>query len=157
MINQLGGSRLCMPTVVSFLLSNAYKTKDNGALGEGQLFNTSTNVREEPDAEEKEQLLGYTLGDTSTPGVSDEDRSIRLGELWMATPCVGWVQSCMPAKHRIPTPPRSLPTHFHPRGGGISIQPSLPSTTSLKSGKWSLQTQPFSKHQVEFNARQQRL
>ena len=68
-----------MPTVVSFLLSNAYRTKDNGTLGEGQLYNTNTDEWEEPDAEEKEQLLGYTPGDTITPGVSDEDRSIRLG------------------------------------------------------------------------------
>ena len=68
-----------MPTVVSFLLSNAYRTKDNGAPGEGHLYNTNTDEWEEPDAEEKEQLLGYTPGDTITPGVSDEDRSIRLG------------------------------------------------------------------------------
>ena len=68
-----------MPTVVSCLLSNAYTTKVNGAPREGQLYNTSTNEWEEPDAEEKEQLLGYTPGDTATPGVSNEDRSIRLG------------------------------------------------------------------------------
>ena len=34
---------------------------------------------EEPDAEEKELLLGYTLGDTAAAGVSDGDRAVRLG------------------------------------------------------------------------------
>ena len=43
------------------------------------MFNKHSNEWEELDAEEKEQLLGYTPGDTAAPGVSDEDRSIRLG------------------------------------------------------------------------------
>ena len=74
-----GGVRLCMPTVVSYLHSNAYRPKDNGTPGEGEVFKTDTNVWEEPDAEEKELLLGYTLGDTTAVGVSDEDRAVRLG------------------------------------------------------------------------------
>ena len=77
--NQLGGGRMCMPTVVSYLLSNAYRQKESGAPGEGQVYNTISRIWEEPDADEKEQLLGYTPGDTATLGVSDEDRAIRLG------------------------------------------------------------------------------
>ena len=41
--NKMGGPRLCMPTVVSYLNSNAYRTKDNGNPGEGQLYNTLTD------------------------------------------------------------------------------------------------------------------
>ena len=74
-----------MPTVVSYLHSNAFKPKDNGTLGEGEVFNTKTNVWEEPDGEEKELLLGYTLGDTAAAGVSDEDRAVRLGRALDAT------------------------------------------------------------------------
>ena len=74
-----GGVRLCKPTVVSYLRSNAFRPKENGTPGEGEVFNTQTNVWEEPDAEEKELLLGYTLGDTAAAGVSDEDRAVRLG------------------------------------------------------------------------------
>ena len=74
-----GGVRLCMPTVVSYLHSNAYRPKDNGTLGECEVFNVITNEWEEPDAEEKVLLIGYTLGDTTAVGVSDEDRAIRLG------------------------------------------------------------------------------
>ena len=70
---------MCMPTVVSYLLSNAYRQKESGAPGEGQVYNTVSNTWEEPDADEKEQLLGYTPGDTVTLGVTDDERAIRLG------------------------------------------------------------------------------
>ena len=68
-----------MPTVVSYLHSNAFRTKESGAPGEGQVYNRITRVWEEPDADEKELLLGYSPGDTAAPGVSDEERAIRLG------------------------------------------------------------------------------
>ena len=56
-----------------------FRPKDDRAPGEGEVFNIVTNEWEEPDAKEKEMLLGYTLGDTTAAGVSDEDRAIRLG------------------------------------------------------------------------------
>ena len=37
--NQVGWERVCMPTVVSYLGSNAFRAKANGAPGEGQVFN----------------------------------------------------------------------------------------------------------------------
>ena len=74
-----------MPTIVSYLMSNAFRTKENGALGEGQVFNIVSNTWEEPDAEEKEMLLGYSHGDTAAVGVSDEERSIRIGRALDAT------------------------------------------------------------------------
>ena len=42
--NKEGGSRICMPTVVSYLLSNAFRPKGGGALGEGQVFNIVSNT-----------------------------------------------------------------------------------------------------------------
>ena len=74
-----GGRRVCMPTMVAYPRSNAYRPRDNGAPGEGELFNIYTNEWEEPDAEEKELLLGYSRGDTAAPGVTDAERSVRLG------------------------------------------------------------------------------
>ena len=68
-----------MPTVVSYLRSNAFRAKDNGTLGEGEVFNIHTNILEEPDTSEKEQLLGSLPGDTFAPGVSKEQRAIRIG------------------------------------------------------------------------------
>ena len=77
--NIQGGIRVCMPTVVSYPRSNAYRQKDNGAPGEGELFNKLTSEWEDPDAEEKELLLGYSRGDIATPGVFDPERCLRLG------------------------------------------------------------------------------
>ena len=77
--NEQGGARICMPTVVSYLRSNAFKPKGNGNPGEGEVFNTGSLEWEEPDAEEKEILLGYAAGDTSAPGVTEVERAIRLG------------------------------------------------------------------------------
>ena len=68
-----------MPTVVSYLGSRAFRPKENGNPGEGEVFNTESNLLEEPDAEEKELLMGYTAGDTAATGVSEADRAIRLG------------------------------------------------------------------------------
>ena len=77
--NGLGGVRVCMPTVVSYLHSNAFRPKANGHPGEGEVFNTISLEWEEPDAEEKELLLGYAPGDTAAAGVTEEERAIRLG------------------------------------------------------------------------------
>ena len=77
--NLQGGARLCMPTVVSYLKSRAFRPKENGNPGEGEVFNTLDNIWEEPDAAEKELLLGYIAGDTAAPGVSEAERAIRLG------------------------------------------------------------------------------
>ena len=77
--NKEGGSKICMPTVVSYLLSNAFGPKEGGAPGEGQVFNIVSDTWEEPDVEEKEMLLGFTRGNTAAPEISDEERSIRIG------------------------------------------------------------------------------
>ena len=81
-----------MPTVVSYLLSNAFRPKEGEAPREGQVFNIVSNTWEEPDAEEKEILLGYTRGDTIVAGVSDEERSIRIGR---ALDVSYGIQSCV--------------------------------------------------------------
>ena len=73
-----GGERLCMPTIVSYPESNAFRPKINGAPGEGQVFNIHINKREEPNAEEKDSLLGYQRGDTAAPGGTKDQRAIRL-------------------------------------------------------------------------------
>ena len=68
-----------MPTIVSYLQSNAYRAKANGAPGEGHVFNIQSNVWEEPNVEEKERLLGFQSDDTATLGVTSATRPIRIG------------------------------------------------------------------------------
>ena len=68
-----------MPTVVSYLQSNAFRAKDTGAPGEGQVFNMRNDTWEEPDVSEKELFLGFHAGDTAAPGVTADARAIRIG------------------------------------------------------------------------------
>ena len=74
-----------MPTVISYLRSRAFRPKEDGTPGEGEVFNTITLEWEEPDVEEKEQLLGMAKGSTETPGVTEVERAIRLGRALDAT------------------------------------------------------------------------
>ena len=41
--NNQGGIILCMPMVVSYLHSNAFRSRDNGNLGEGEVYDTISN------------------------------------------------------------------------------------------------------------------
>lgn len=77
--NYRGGERICMPTMVSFLHSNAYRPKPDGSPGEGQVNNCIYERSEEPTIGEKEQLLGYQEGDTAAEGVTEAQRAVRLG------------------------------------------------------------------------------
>ena len=77
--NVRGEDRIRMPTVVSFLYSNAFKPKEDGGPGEGQVFNVIYNRWEESAVGEKEMMLGYREGDTTVAKVREAERSIRLG------------------------------------------------------------------------------
>ena len=77
--NEQSGARKSMPTVVSYLHSNAFRPEENGNLGEGEVFNTVSLEWEEPNTEEKEGLLGFGASNTAAPEITEADRAIRLG------------------------------------------------------------------------------
>ena len=52
--NIAGQTRICMPTMVSYIKSNAYRPKSDGEPGEGEVFNLAREEWEEPDCREKE-------------------------------------------------------------------------------------------------------
>ena len=52
--NIIGQPRICMPTVVSYIRSNAYRPKSDGEPGEGEVFNLAQEEWEEPDCRENE-------------------------------------------------------------------------------------------------------
>ena len=68
-----------MPTVVSFLRSNAYRPKPDGRLGEGKVYNVIYERWEEPSVREKKKLMGYNEGDTAAGGVTEAQRTVRFG------------------------------------------------------------------------------
>ena len=70
---------MCLPMLVSYLQSNAFREKANESPGEGQVFNIHTRIYKEPDVTEKEMLLGFQPNSTYVAGVSRDQRAIRLG------------------------------------------------------------------------------
>ena len=74
-----GLPRICLPTAVSFLRSNAYRPKPDGSPGEGEVYNVIYNRWEEPRVGEKEKLMGFNEGDTAAEDVTKAQRAVRLG------------------------------------------------------------------------------
>ena len=68
-----------MPTVVSYIRSNAHRPKSNGEPGEGKVFNLAREEWEELDCREKEQMMGYMADETKCAEASEAERSMRLG------------------------------------------------------------------------------
>jgi hypothetical protein len=64
-----------LPTIVSFPKSNNFK--DGRA---GVLYDSARNSRTEPNADERERLLGYTTGTTAAPGLTEADRFKLTGQ-----------------------------------------------------------------------------
>ena len=97
--NRIGEQRLCMPTLVSFLRCNAFRAKIDGSPREGQVYNSLAGVWEEPDVEEKEALMGYTKGTTTTNNITENQRSIRLGRALDGT-TMRWLGAFIAATHK---------------------------------------------------------
>ena len=77
--NVIGQTRICMPTVVSYIRSNAYRPKSDGELREGEVFNLAREEWEERDCCEKEQMMGYMADETKCTEAPKAERSMRLG------------------------------------------------------------------------------
>ena len=73
--NKKGKSRICMPTVVSYPRSHAYRPQKNGRPGEGQLWNKETKRWDEPSLREREQLMGYKPDATLAGHVTVQQRA----------------------------------------------------------------------------------
>ena len=78
--NKQGRTRKCMPTIVSYPKSHAYRTKENGKPGEGQLWNKTMKRWDEPSLNEKEQMMGYNIDATKAGHVTIGQRAMRLGQ-----------------------------------------------------------------------------
>ena len=77
--NVIGQTIMCMPTVVSYIRSNAYRPKSDREPREGKVFNLPQEEWEERDCREKEQMMGYMADETKCPKASKAKRSMRLG------------------------------------------------------------------------------
>ena len=78
--NKINQPRKCMPTLVSYPNSHAYRKRESGKPGEGQLWNKRTKKWEEPTINEREQMMGYNIDATKAAHVTVLQRTTRLGQ-----------------------------------------------------------------------------
>ena len=68
-----------MPTVVSYIKSNAYRLRSNGTPRDREIFNVAKEEWEEPDRREKELMMGYMADETECQHACETERPMRLG------------------------------------------------------------------------------
>ena len=119
----MGKKRVCLPTIVSFPKSHAFRQHANGTPGEGQLWNKISKCWEEPTLEEKEQLMGYKVGSTNGGLATINQRTKRLGQA-MEGNTMRWLGAFLHASQLMQT------VHLQPSegievGGGFSKRTSV--------------------------------
>ena len=99
--NQVGQERICLPTIMSYPGSFAFRRKVNGNPGEGQLWDMANHRFIEPTLHEKEQLMGYRINDTEGGKATDKQRAERLGQA-MDGNTLRWIGAMISAAHTLP-------------------------------------------------------
>ena len=74
-VNQHGEPRKVFPTFTSYPMSRAFRPGERGSI-----FDRNTMVYTGPNAEEREQAMGYDKGATRAPTFSNADRCKLLGQ-----------------------------------------------------------------------------
>ena len=99
--NIVGHERFCLPTIVTYPGSYAFRRRVNGTPGEGQLWDKTTQNWIEPTLREKEQLMGYRVDDTMGGLATDKQRAERLGQAmdWNTS---RWMGAFLSAAHTLP-------------------------------------------------------
>jgi hypothetical protein len=83
---------MALPTFVSFLASHAYREG-----GPRLVWDTCSQQLVEPNADEKERVMGFPTGVTSVPSISEASRRQVLGQA-MDLNCLIWIVSLGMAK-----------------------------------------------------------
>jgi hypothetical protein len=86
-VNRKGEPRGTFPTLVSFARSYAFK--DNGP---GLVWDSIAQEMVEPNADERERAMGFPIGITNVPGISEQQRRFLLGQV-MDLNCLTWIVS----------------------------------------------------------------
>ena len=118
-LNKVGKPRKCMPTIVSFPRSHAYRKKDNGLPGEGQLWNKRMKRWDEPSLMEREQMMGYKPDATYAGLATIAERAERLGRAMDAN-TMRWLGAFLHATQIDTDTTSSIPNSS--LGGGILNQ-----------------------------------
>ncbi len=93
-VNRVGQLRMALPTFVSFPMSHAYR---EGGLE--LVWDTCSQQLVEPNADERERVMGFPIGMTSIPSISEASRRQVLGQA-MDLNCLTWIVSLGMAEQR---------------------------------------------------------
>ena len=99
--NKVGQPRVCMPTIVTYPGSFAYRRRVNGNPGEGQLWDRKNHRWIEPTVWEKEQMLGDRVDDSMGGLATDIERAARLGQA-MDGNTLRWMGAFLSGAHSLP-------------------------------------------------------
>ena len=130
LVNQVGQSRLALPTLVSYPRSYAFQ---NG--GPGLVFDTKTQGFMEPCADERDRAMGFPTGTTRGPGVTEFHRCQILGQAMDLTSMVWFLGICLAAQRYING---GLGGHLGAEASGqgaVSVVPLVVQTTASPNAK----------------------
>ena len=133
-----------MPTIFSFLGSHAYRKKDNGLPGDGQLWNKRMKRWDEPSLMEREQMMGYRPDATYAGLATVAERAERLGRAMDAN-TMRWLGAFLHATQVEEKIPTSIPNSS--LGGGFSIKRGI-ETRELALESVSLESMQDHHHQA---------
>jgi hypothetical protein len=83
-----------LPTLVSFARSYAFKD-----YGPGLVWDSTTQEMVEPNADERKRAMGFSMGTTNIPYLSEHQRRFLLGQA-MDVNCLTWIVSLVVAKQK---------------------------------------------------------
>jgi hypothetical protein len=86
-VNQVGQPRMALPTFVNFPMSHAYREG-----GPGLVWDICLQWLVEPIADERERSMGFPIGVTSVPSISEASCQQVLGQT-MDLNCLTWIVS----------------------------------------------------------------
>jgi transposase InsO family protein len=111
-VNEPGKPRRAFPTFTAYPLSRAFRAGKPGSI-----YDTNTDQWTEPNAEEREAAMGYDVGATEAPGVTNSERRRLLGQAMDVHSIIGlWAVSQSLCKHHLACDPTAL----HPRLAALS-------------------------------------
>jgi len=103
--NVVGESLRCLPTLVSSLGSHAFNVEKQGL---GLVMDYARGAVREPNAEERERVLGYDAGCTAAPGVSLEMRHSITGGCMDRRCMAAYFATCLKVSAAEPTDPKKI-------------------------------------------------
>jgi hypothetical protein len=108
-----GGVVEALPTLVSYVGSNAYR-----GTRPGMLWDSALSRAVEPNSDERERLLGYSTGATAAPGLTEADRFQLTGRCMDANQMRAIGFTCVALDNLLPSILPYLtatkPQHVHP-------------------------------------------